>query len=150
MHDAHTTGPQGFERRAHGRSPVHEVPAFLGFYYEVTLVNLSPTGMGVRSPNPIPVGRRYCVRFDLDSRGLTLGGTVRWCCLRRLRPLADGDSEPVYEGGIAFDAESCLDSRHVPEATPPLLPLFWDSESDTRAPAPGARQPTRSPISTVL
>lgn len=93
-------GPQ--ERR---RAPRHEVEGLTGTLRLVSkadILNISVTGMAVRTATHLRVGQTCDVRLEHGPRSLRLPGTVVWAHLVSFGKSAQGQAGPVYEIGFEF------------------------------------------------
>ena len=89
------------------------LPGILSLAVGTEVLNISVSGLGVRSETPMRIGRRLSFQLGRDGQALDLSGTVQWCRLcRRQRP-EDGEWMAVYEAGIAFDAVLTKQQREI-------------------------------------
>ncbi len=63
------------------------------------IVDLSESGLGIESPQPLEVRKRYVFRFNTRRARPEFLGEVRWC---RLESFGSGEAAPVYRAGIAL------------------------------------------------
>ncbi len=101
------------QRRRHPRFDVDRLPGILSLAVGTEVVNISVSGLGVRSEAPLRIGRRLSFQLGRGEQSLDLSGTVQWCRLcRRQRP-EDGQWVAVYEAGIAFDTVLTQQQREI-------------------------------------
>lgn len=69
---------------------------------DLTLLDLSRTGISFETSNPITVGQHYYLELRYGEAKVSLEVLVKWCALRgRLRD-DDGDEQPIYQAGAGF------------------------------------------------
>ena len=68
-----------------------------------SVVDISPLGMGIRSSNPLEVGRFYSLLVRRGLRVKRMNGRVAWCALTKTDLIATGTSLPVYRAGIEIE-----------------------------------------------
>jgi hypothetical protein len=90
------------ERRRYGRFPVSGIHGSLQTAGDLTLLDLSRTGISFETTNSITVGEHYFIELRYGDASVNLEVLVKWCALRAL-PGEDGESElPLYHAGGGF------------------------------------------------
>jgi len=89
--------------RRHKRYEVQDVHGALLFRTQVTVRNLSVSGLALETPERLQLGRTYAIRLAGDTDAVDVSGTIRWCRLASTRPKAGGQPQAVYEAGLAFE-----------------------------------------------
>jgi hypothetical protein len=59
--------------------------------------------MGIRSSNPLEVGRSYSLLVRRGLRVKRMNGRVAWCTLTKTDLIATGTSLPVFRAGIEIE-----------------------------------------------
>ena len=90
-------------QRRHKRYEVQDVHGALLFRTQVTVRNLSVSGLALETPERLQLGRTYAIRLAGDADSVDVTGTIRWCRLASTRPKAGGQPQAVYEAGLAFE-----------------------------------------------
>ena len=65
------------------------------------VLNLSMDGLAIETATPLSPGKRLSLK--IDGEGTTVTGKVRWSKLSSLRRSDKGNSEPIYQAGIAIE-----------------------------------------------
>ena len=91
------------QRRRHPRFEVERLPGVLVLPRGGEVLNISVSGIGVRTPAPLRIGKQLKFKLGGGPADLELAGVVQWCHLAGKRMRDDGGAELVYEAGIAFD-----------------------------------------------
>ncbi len=91
------------QRRRHPRFEVERLPGVLVLPRGGEVLNISVSGIGVRTPAPLRIGKQLKFKLGGGPTDIDLTGVVQWCHLAGRRQHEDGSSELVYEAGIAFD-----------------------------------------------
>lgn len=94
--------PETGRRRAK-RHEVKDVHGSLLFRVQVSVVNVSLTGMAVETTERLRVGRSYQIRLTDSDRAIDVDGEVKWCRMTKTQKVETGDAAPVYRAGISFD-----------------------------------------------
>ncbi len=89
--------------RTHQRYEVHDLHGSLLFRIDVTVLNLSLSGMAVEATQPIKLGRVYSVTLGSGPDSVDVDGVVKWCHLVKTRTGSKGEPVNVYHVGITFD-----------------------------------------------
>ena len=90
------------ERRRYGRFPVMGIHGSLKRTGDLTLLDLSRTGISFETSHPITVGDHYFLELRYGEARVSLEVLVKWCALRgRIRD-DDGVEQPVYQAGAGF------------------------------------------------
>ncbi len=79
---------------------------------DVVLRELNAESMSIESRRQLRVGASYPFRIHKGSESVALDGVVKWCRLRRMIDIGGGESQALYQAGIAF-------SRTVDDFLPP-------------------------------
>ncbi len=66
------------------------------------VVDVSDSGMGIESCEPLRVGSDYVFRVQLGKRSIGLPGRVEWCRFSGTRDTAGADRSAVYKAGVSF------------------------------------------------
>jgi len=118
------------ERRRSPRFDVSGVQGTFQFTLDMTVVNLSVSGMAVETNHRLTVGRRYLFKVYDGGIQVSLPGTVAWCVLGRTKRDEGGSVRPVYRAGIQFDevlteqARTLLDLIEAKAVIEPQARLF--------------------------
>ncbi len=73
------------------------------FASEVEVLNMSLSGVALRSDRRLAIGHDYQLRIvNEGGRGLTLQGVVVWCSLESRRKNSKGDDILIYSAGLRF------------------------------------------------
>lgn len=81
--------------RSHTRRRVEDVRVEVPIRGQI--VDLSESGLGIESSQPLEVGRRYAFRLKTRRARPEFLGEVRWC---RLESFGSGQNDPVYRAGV--------------------------------------------------
>ena len=90
------------ERRRYGRFPVSGIHGSLKRTGDLTLLDLSRTGISFETSNPITVGENYFLELRYGDAKVSLEVLVKWCALRGKVRDDDGEQRPVYQAGAGF------------------------------------------------
>lgn len=93
----------GSGQRRHRRYEVQDVHGALLFRTQVTVRNLSVSGLALETAERLQLGRTYAIRLAGDHDAVDVSGTIRWCRLASTRPKEGGGPRAVYEAGLAFE-----------------------------------------------
>ena len=66
------------------------------------LVNMSESGLGLLTQQPLPVLKQGTFTLDIGSTRPKFRGEVRWCRLTGTAAVGEGDTVPVYRSGVAL------------------------------------------------
>lgn len=73
------------------------------FASEVEVLNMSMSGVALRTDRRLTIGHDYQLRLDSDSgHGLSVHGIVVWCALETRRKDTRGDDILIYSAGLRF------------------------------------------------
>ena len=89
-------------QRRHKRYEVHGVRGALLFRTQVTVRNISLSGVAIEATERLQLGRTYSIRLAGGEDHVDATGTIRWCHLASFRPAEGGSPSAVYEAGLAF------------------------------------------------
>ena len=90
------------ERRRFGRFPVSSIRGSLKRVGDLTLLDLSRTGISFETSNPITVGANYYLELRYGEAKVNLEVLVKWCALRGKVRDQEGNEQPVYQAGAGF------------------------------------------------
>ncbi len=96
------TMPKHKKERRHPRFATQRVPGRIAFSVDAQALNISLSGIGVRTSTQLHVGRRYGFRLGQEPHAILVSGSVVWCRLAQTDHRPGGDVAPVYHAGIAF------------------------------------------------
>ena len=88
--------------RRHRRYSTPDLPGSFAHSVDANVLNISLTGIAVRTATQLSVGRKYLFQLGQEANRIHLSGTVKWCRLSGTQKLDEGDVAPVYEAGIAL------------------------------------------------
>lgn len=91
------------ERRRSPRFNPEGVEGTLRLTSKAEVLNLSLTGMAIRTSAHLGAGQRCGIRLSDGHRNVRLGTTVVWSKLVALRKRRSSETTPVYEAGLALD-----------------------------------------------
>ncbi len=94
--------PKHKKERRHPRFATQRVPGRIAFSVNAQALNISLSGIGVRTSTQLHVGRRYGFRLGQEPNAILVSGSVVWCRLAQTHRRSGGDVAPVYKAGIAF------------------------------------------------
>jgi len=113
------------ERRKSPRFNPEGLEGTLKLASKAEVLNLSLTGMAIRTSAHLGAGQRCDIRLNNGRRDVRLASTVVWSCLVGLRRNRPAETGPVYEVGLELDdmlshqAQQLLDLlRACSEVTP--------------------------------
>jgi hypothetical protein len=94
----------GREKRREGRFVVEGLQGHMTFASEVELLNMSVSGVALRTDRRLSIGQRYQLRLESASGvpPLTLHGIVVWCALEARRKDTRGEDILIYSAGLRF------------------------------------------------
>ncbi len=113
--------PKHKKERRHPRFATQNVPGRFAFSVDAQVLNISLSGIGVRTSTQLHVGRRYALRLGQEPNTILVSGSVVWCRLSKTSQRSGGDVAPVYHAGIAF-------SDVISEKTMRLIEFMEQSE----------------------
>ena len=90
------------ERRRYGRFPVSGIQGTLRRTGDMTLLDLSRTGISFETSYPITVGESYYMELRYRQARVNLEVLVKWCALRGKALDDDGNEQPLYQAGAGF------------------------------------------------
>ena len=84
---------------------------------DLVLKDLSAEGMAIETRRSMRVGASYPFRICDGKATVYVDGVVKWCQLRRMIDIGNGESQAIYWAGIAFLEKLDAVLRGVPAAT---------------------------------
>ena len=114
------------ERRGDGRNVAIQIHGKTPTI-DLSILNLSTTGMAVKLSTALKVGSEYPFTMSQGSDQVALNGHVRWCRFAGTIPLSPGEHRPVYKAGISFT-----------KITTPIPTGIWTKLKIANDPALGA------------
>jgi hypothetical protein len=90
------------ERRRYGRFPVSGIQGSLKRAGDLTLLDLSRTGICFETSHPITVGETYYMELRYRQAKVNLEVLVKWCALRGQVRDAVGNEQPFFHAGAGF------------------------------------------------
>jgi hypothetical protein len=90
------------ERRRYGRFPVARIHGSLKRAGDLTLLDLSRTGISFETSNAISVGESYFLELRYRQAAVNLEVMVKWCALGGTVFDDEGDEQPLYHAGGVF------------------------------------------------
>ena len=94
--------PKYKKERRHPRFATQNLPGRITFSVDAQVLNISLSGIGVRTSIALHVGRRYGFRLGQEPNAILVSGNVVWCRLAQTHRRSGSDVEPVYHAGFAF------------------------------------------------
>ncbi len=94
--------PKHKKERRHPRFATQNVPGRFAFTVDAQVINISLSGIGVRTSTQLHVGRSYGFRLGQEPNTILVSSSVVWCRLAQTHRRSGGDVAPVYKAGIAF------------------------------------------------
>lgn len=67
-----------------------------------TVTNISPTGIGLETWDPLPVQSKFVITIGQLRKQARLACGVVWCRLVRTEKTEDGTVLPIYRSGLRF------------------------------------------------
>ena len=92
----------GSNKRREPRFVVEGLQGKMTFASEVSILNMSLSGVAIRTDRRLNIGHEYQMRLEADGEGLNLRGTVVWCSLESRRKDTRGDDILIYSAGLRF------------------------------------------------
>ena len=90
------------ERRRHGRFLVSGIHGSLQTVGDLTLLDLSRTGISFETSNPITVGKNYFLELRYGEASVSLEVLVKWCAMRGGMSDEEGHERPLFQVGAGF------------------------------------------------
>lgn len=92
------------ENRRHKRFFVEgmEINGKMMFATEVSVLNISISGMSVKADRRLDIGKEYTVKLQDHHRAISVKGVVVWSTLVGCKGIHGDDMAPVYEAGMKF------------------------------------------------
>lgn len=103
-------GPNDRRKRREARHPASDVAGTVGGQ-AIRVVNVSPSGVGLQSDQPLRVGKVYPVALSGRDLKVELPSTARWCQMTVKRN--GSDSETVFGVGLRFEGASGEEVRRL-------------------------------------
>ena len=91
------------QKRTHKRYQVRDLRGSLLFRLDVTVINLSLTGIAVECDRQLKLGKVYSVKLGTPTDSIDVEATVKWCRLVGSRRNALGELAALYKAGLTFD-----------------------------------------------
>ncbi len=93
----------GREKRRAARFVVGGLHGHMTSASEVEVLNMSVSGVALRTDRRLSIGQEYKLRLDSETGdGLTLRGVVVWCALESRRKDTRGEDILIYSAGLRF------------------------------------------------
>jgi PilZ domain len=93
----------GREKRREPRFVVEGLQGHITFASEVEVLNMSLSGVALRTDRRLTMGHEYQLRLESENgQGLTLKGVVVWCALEARRKDTRGEDILIYSAGLRF------------------------------------------------
>ncbi|HET7291118.1 MAG TPA: PilZ domain-containing protein [Vicinamibacteria bacterium] len=95
-------GRSGAEHRREARFVVEGLQGKMTFASEVAILNMSMSGVAIRTDRRLNIGHEYQMRLEAEGEGLNLRGIVVWCSLESRRKNTRGEDILIYSAGLRF------------------------------------------------
>jgi len=93
----------GREKRREPRFVVEGLQGHMTFASEVEILNMSLSGVALRTDRRLVIGSEYQLRLEgAGGNGLNVKGVVVWCALESRRKDTRGDDILIYSAGLRF------------------------------------------------
>lgn len=93
----------GRDKRREPRFVVEGLQGHMTFASEVEILNMSLSGVALRTDRRLVIGNEYQLRLEADGgHGLNLKGVVVWCALEARRKDTRGEDILIYSAGLRF------------------------------------------------
>lgn len=129
------------------RYAIGDLEATLGTMVKARVLNMSLTGVGLKTSQYLEIGKAYPLRLSRGSERLGLQATVVWSRLVRTVAIGQGEVLPIFMAGLRFsDVSEATRERLVRllgEYPPILRP--GPSRRGAAAARPQATVPARAP-----
>jgi hypothetical protein len=90
------------ERRRHGRFPVSGIHGSLQTAGDLTLLDLSRTGISFETAHPLTVGKHYFLELRYGDASVSLEVVVKWCSIRGTVRDEEDRETAFYQAGASF------------------------------------------------
>jgi Tfp pilus assembly protein PilZ len=92
----------GSNKRREARFIVEGLQGRMTFASEVTILNMSLSGVAIRTDRRLSIGQEYQLRLEAEGEAVNLRGAVVWCTLESRRKDTRGDDILIYSAGLRF------------------------------------------------
>lgn len=93
----------GREKRREPRFVVEGLQGHMTFASEVEILNMSLSGVALRTDRRLVIGSEYQLRLEgAGGGGMNVKGVVVWCALESRRKDTRGDDILIYSAGLRF------------------------------------------------
>jgi Tfp pilus assembly protein PilZ len=89
-------------KRREPRFIVEGLQGRMTFASEVSILNMSMSGVAIRTDRRLNIGHEYQLRLEAEGDALNLRGAVVWCSLESRRKDTRGDDILIYSAGLRF------------------------------------------------
>ena len=93
---------EGSNKRREARFIVEGLSGRMTFASEVSILNMSLSGVAIRTDRRLNIGHEYQLRLEADGEGVNLRGAVVWCSLESRRKDTRGEDILIYSAGLRF------------------------------------------------
>jgi Tfp pilus assembly protein PilZ len=93
---------EGPNKRREARFIVEGLSGKMTFASEVSILNMSLSGVAIRTDRRLNIGHEYQLRLEAEGEGVNLRGAVVWCSLESRRKDTRGDDILIYSAGLRF------------------------------------------------
>lgn len=93
---------EGTNKRREARFIVEGLQGKMTFASEVSILNMSMSGVALRTDRRLNIGHEYQFRLEAEGDALNLRGAVVWCSLESRRKDTRGDDILIYSAGLRF------------------------------------------------
>ena len=97
-----TAAREGPNKRREPRFIVEGLSGKMTFASEVNIINMSLSGVAIRTDRRLNIGHEYQLRLEAEGEGVNLRGAVVWCSLESRRKDTRGDDILIYSAGLRF------------------------------------------------
>jgi Tfp pilus assembly protein PilZ len=92
----------GSNKRREPRFVVEGLQGKMTFASEVSILNMSLSGVAIRTDRRLNIGTEYQLRLENGTDSLNVRGTVVWCSLESRRKDTRGEDILIYSAGLRF------------------------------------------------
>jgi len=102
-------------RRENNRFTVtmEEMKGGLLFANDVTILNISLSGIALHADKGLKLGKEYTIRIQVKDKVVPIKGIVVWCRLSQSRHASNGDVVPIYTMGFQFNDAPAGDIEEI-------------------------------------
>ncbi|HJS57123.1 MAG TPA: PilZ domain-containing protein [Vicinamibacteria bacterium] len=97
-----TRAREASNKRRETRFIVEGLQGKMTFASEVSILNMSLSGVAIRTDRRLNIGQEYQLRLEADGEGVNMRGAVVWCSLESRRKDTRGDDILIYSAGLRF------------------------------------------------